>query len=107
MNSLGKIFKVSLYGSSHGTCVGVLIQGCPSGISIDQKDFSDALARRKSGKAGTTMRRENDIPDIQSGLYNGKTTGAPINIVFAILIVSLKITILMGLIDPGHAEFYK
>ena len=82
MNSFGKIFKVTLFGESHGVCVGVVINGCPEGIRLDEQFFAHDLSRRKSGVTGTTMRNEIDLPDIISGVYNGFTTGAPISLLF-------------------------
>lgn len=102
---MGQIFRVSLYGSSHGPCIGVLIEGCPSGISLELKDFTEALYRRKSGIEGTTTRIEDDMPDIQAGVYKGKTTGLPINIVFANKNVQSKDYDFDGFFRPGHADF--
>lgn len=82
MNSFGHHFRMSLYGESHGESIGVIIDGCPSGIEINEDDFHADLSRRKSGAKGTTKRTEDDIPQIHSGVYQGKTTGAPIHISF-------------------------
>jgi len=67
MNSFGQIFRVSVFGESHGPAIGVMIDGCPPGIPLDSADFIPDLSRRKSGLTGTTPRREPDIPkrDIQ------------------------------------------
>ena len=82
MNSFGRIFRVSIFGESHGTNVGVIVDGCPAGIALSENDLSDDLARRKSGAKGTTPRQESDKPRIVSGLFNGYTTGAPLTILF-------------------------
>jgi chorismate synthase len=82
MNTFGRFFKVSIFGESHGDSVGILIDGCPPGLSLTETDFSRDLERRKSGAIGTTPRREPDIPLIRSGIMEGKTTGAPILIIF-------------------------
>ena len=82
MNTFGRLFKVSIFGESHGGSVGILIDGCPPGLSLSETDFSRDLERRKSGAKGTTPRRESDVPHIMSGILNGKTTGAPILIIF-------------------------
>ncbi len=82
MNAFGKLFRVSILGESHGECIGVLIDGCPAGLSLSAADFAMDLERRKSGAKGTTARKEEDIPLIKSGVFNGKTTGAPILILF-------------------------
>lgn len=83
MNSFGRIFRISIFGESHGDGVGVVIDGCPAGLSLSVDDFLPDLERRKGGKQkGTTPRQEEDIPIIKSGLFNGKTTGFPIMIFF-------------------------
>lgn len=80
MNSFGIIFRISLFGESHGTGIGVVIDGCPPGIPIKPEDFIEDLSRRRSGSRGTTNRREPDLPEILSGIYNGTTTGSPVTI---------------------------
>ena len=82
MNTFGRFVKVSIFGESHGECVGILIDGCPPGLSLSEADFSRDLERRKSGTKGTTPRRESDIPLIKSGIMDGRTTGVPILIIF-------------------------
>ncbi|MEN9297863.1 MAG: hypothetical protein RLZZ429_176 [Bacteroidota bacterium] len=83
MNSFGRIFRVHIIGESHGDCVGVIIDGCPAGLPIDVSDFEVDIERRKGGtQKGTTPRKEDDIPLIKTGVFNGKTTGAPLTILF-------------------------
>lgn len=82
MNSFGRIFKVSIFGESHGNCVGINIDGCPAGLPLSVDDFTTDIERRKAGAKGTTPRKEDDIPKIMNGVFNGKTTGAPITILF-------------------------
>jgi chorismate synthase len=83
MNSIGQLFKLDIYGESHGPCVGVILSGCPAGISIDLNDFETDMNRRKGGiQKGTTPRKEEDVPVFKSGIFNGKTTGFPICIEF-------------------------
>jgi chorismate synthase len=82
MNTFGKLFRVSIFGESHGTSVGVLVDGCPAGLPLAVEEFLPDLERRRSGKRGTTARKEDDRPSILSGVFNGKTTGAAIAIVF-------------------------
>lgn len=83
MNSIGRIFRIHIIGESHGECVGVIIDGCPAGLPIAVADFETDLERRKGGtQKGTTPRKEDDIPLIKTGVFNGKTTGAPITILF-------------------------
>ena len=82
MNSFGRIFKVSIFGESHGETIGATIDGVPEGIPVSLDDFSEDIARRMpQGQAGTS-RHELDIPRIVSGLYEGHTTGAPLTILF-------------------------
>lgn len=82
MNSFGKLFKVSIFGESHGECVGVVIDNTQSGIKLSNEDFNVDLSRRKGGQSNTTSRVESDEPFISSGVFNGVTTGAPILITF-------------------------
>ncbi|MBQ2033550.1 MAG: chorismate synthase [Alistipes sp.] len=82
MNSWGQIFRVSIWGESHGQQVGVSIDGVPAGIALCEADFSADLDRRRAGAAGTTPRKESDLPHIVSGVYNGFTTGSPLTIEF-------------------------
>lgn len=106
MYSLGKIFSISLYGESHGKVIGVLVYGCPSGIKLSEECFTKDLDRRKSGAKGTTPRREEDNPSIMSGVFNGYTTGAPINITFANeQAISKDYLSLSDTPRPGHADF--
>jgi chorismate synthase len=83
LNSFGRIFRLSIFGESHGESVGILIDGCPAGLPLLAEDFLADLERRKGGtQKGTTPRKEDDLPIIRSGIFNGKTTGAPILIYF-------------------------
>lgn len=106
MNSFGKLFRISIYGESHGAEVGVIIDGCPPGIPLSEEDFEKDLLRRKSGAKGTTPRLESDRPIIKSGVFNGKTTGAPIMIAFENTNVrSRDYDVLKDIPRPGHADF--
>ena len=82
MNSFGRIFRVQIFGESHGTAIGVVIDGCPPGIEISESDFLIDIERRKGGKTGTTPRAEADIINIISGVFNGYSTGSPITLLF-------------------------
>lgn len=83
MNSFGRLFRISIFGESHGECVGITIDGCPAGLPIAPGDLAADLERRKGGiLKGTTPRQEEDIPIFKSGVFNGKTTGFPITILF-------------------------
>lgn len=83
MNSFGRIFRIHIFGESHGDSVGIGIDGCPAGLPLSLEDFIADIERRKGGtQKGTTPRKEDDIPIFKTGLFNGKTTGAPITILF-------------------------
>lgn len=83
MNSFGRIYRVHIFGESHGESAGITIDGVPAGLSLTAEDFTEDMERRKGGKLkGTTPRQEDDMPIFKSGLFNGKTTGAPITILF-------------------------
>lgn len=83
MNHFGKLFTVTIFGESHGESVGLVIDGCPAGMPLSVEDFIADTERRKGGKQkGTTPRQEEDLPIFKSGLFNGKTTGAPLTLLF-------------------------
>lgn len=106
MNSFGRLFKIALFGESHGEDVGILIDGCPAGLSLTQEDFFADLRRRLAGAPGTTERREPDMPLIKSGLLNQKTTGAPLLILFENKdVLSKDYKNLQDIPRPGHADF--
>lgn len=107
MNSFGRIFRVSIFGESHGESVGIVIDGCPAGLPLATTDFLPDLERRKGGlQKGTTPRREEDLPQFKSGLFNGKTTGAPITILFENKnIRSADYERQRDVPRPGHADF--
>lgn len=83
MNSFGRIFRLSIFGESHGPQVGIVIDGCPAGLPLSEDDFTTDMERRKGGlQKGTTPRKEDDKPIFITGVFNGKTTGAPLTILF-------------------------
>jgi chorismate synthase len=83
MNSFGTLFKVQIFGESHGVCVGIVIDGCPAGLPLQVADFVEDMERRKGGKQkGTTPRQEDDMPIFKSGIFNDITTGAPLTMIF-------------------------
>ena len=83
MNSFGRLFRINIFGESHGPAVGIIIDGCPAGIDLTADDFVKDIERRKGGtQKGTTPRQETDAPIFQSGVFNNKTTGAPLTILF-------------------------
>jgi len=106
MNKFGRIFSVSIYGESHGKEIGIIIDGCPPGIRIDEDLLLPDLERRKPGKKGTTPRVESDYPLISSGVFNGMSTGAPILIRFENGNTrSEAYTSQRDIPRPGHADF--
>jgi chorismate synthase len=107
MNSFGRIFRVSIFGESHGESVGVNIDGCPAGLPLVVEDFLEDLERRKGGKQkGTTPRQEEDLPIFKSGLFNDRTTGAPMTILFENKNTrSGDYEKLRAVPRPGHADF--
>ena len=82
MNTFGRKFRVSIFGESHGELIGVVLDGVPAGLELSEQDFEQDIQRRKSGAKGTTPRKEEDQPQIVSGVFEGHTTGAPLTIVF-------------------------
>jgi chorismate synthase len=106
MNSFGRIFRLTIYGESHGNSVGILIDGCPAGLTLSEEDFKTDLQRRKSGAPGTTPRIEPDLPRFLSGVFEGKTTGAPLNIQFENANTrSSDYSSIKNSPRPGHADF--
>jgi len=80
-NTFGKIFRITTFGESHGKGIGVVIDGCPPGIRIDHDFIQRELSRRKPGQSRiTTARKESDEFEIQSGVFEGRSTGTPISI---------------------------
>lgn len=82
MNSYGTLFRITTFGESHGHSIGVVIDGCPAGLEIDEAFIQSELDRRKPGQSKiTTQRKEDDAIKILSGVFEGKATGAPIALV--------------------------
>ncbi len=106
MNTFGWCFRLSIFGESHGPVVGVVLDGVPAGLPLKEKDFREDLDRRWPKGKGISSRREPDIPEIKSGLFEGKTTGAPLTIILANKkIDSAAYKELRYLPRPGHADF--
>lgn len=106
-NSFGSIFRFTTWGETHGKAIGVVVDGCPAGISIDETTINKELARRAPGKTPyTTPRGEKDEAIILSGVFEGKTTGAPISLLINNKDAdSSKYTAIANLYRPGHANF--
>ena len=106
MNSFGRIFRIHIFGESHGESVGLTIDGCPAGLPLSAEDFLADIERRKGGAKGTTPRKEDDLPIFKSGLFNNKTTGAPITILFENNNTrSTDYAKQRAFPRPGHADF--
>ena len=106
MNAFGNIFRVSIFGESHGEEIGVVVDGLAPGIPLSEADFTADIARRRSGAKGTTPRVEADEPQILSGVYEGYTTGAPLAIVFHNTNTrSQDYEALLNVPRPGHADY--
>ena len=106
MNSFGRIFRVHIFGESHGEYVGITVDGCPPGISLAASDFIADIERRKPGAKGTTPRKEDDIPEFITGTFNGKTSGAPLTILFKNTNTrSSDYEKQRAVPRPGHADF--
>ncbi|MDE6624680.1 MAG: chorismate synthase [Alistipes sp.] len=105
MNQFGHHFRLSIWGESHGYGVGVVLDGVPAGIPLSAEDFEADMARRRGGAPGTTPRSEADVPALRSGIYEGRTTGAPIAIEF--VNANVRSQDYAGLRDhcrPSHAD---
>lgn len=107
MNAFGRLFRVHIFGESHGESVGINIDGIPAGLPLSVDDFLTDIERRKGGvQKGTTPRQETDLPIFKSGLFNGKTTGAPLTIIFENNNTrSGDYEKLRAVPRPGHADF--
>ncbi|MDE7356487.1 MAG: chorismate synthase [Rikenellaceae bacterium] len=106
MNTTGTLFRISLFGESHGSSVGVTVDGIPAGLPLCESDLLADLARRKPGARGTTPRRETDTPRIVSGVFDKHTTGAPLTVLFDNdNTVSGDYSNLVSHPRPGHSDF--
>ena len=106
MNSFGVVFRISLFGESHGPAIGVIIDGCPPGLSLKAEDFMPDLTRRQSGSKGTTKRKEPDLPEILSGVFDDLTTGAPITLMTRNSDkISSDYEEFKSIPRPGHADY--
>lgn len=103
----GKHFQISTWGESHGKALGVVVDGCPAGISLCEEDIQKSLNRRKPGQNRyCTPRSEDDAVEILSGVFEGKTTGTPISlIVFNKQQRSADYSEIASYYRPGHADY--
>ena len=107
INSLGNRFKITSFGESHGKCIGAVIDGCPAGLPIIEKDIQEDVNRRRPGKSIiSTSRSEQDKIEVISGVFRGKTTGAPIcMLVWNKDIDSSQYELTRNIPRPGHADY--
>ena len=105
-NSFGQFFKITSWGESHGKALGVVIDGCPAGIKLNEKDIQIELDKRKPGQSRfTTPRKEPDKIEILSGTFKGKTTGTPISMqIMNIDAISKSYSNFKDIYRPGHAD---
>ncbi len=106
-NSLGKLFTITSFGESHGRCVGTIIDGCPAGLAITEEDVQREVDKRKPGVGiAATRRAEEDKVEVLAGIFNGRTTGAPICLVIWNRdIDSSEYEKTRFLLRPGHADY--
>lgn len=106
-STIGKLFSITTWGESHGEALGVIVDGCPAGLSLSANDIQPFLDRRKPGQGNfSTKRNESDLVTILSGTFEGKTTGTPIS-----LMVknsdhhSADYSNIKDVVRPGHADY--
>lgn len=106
-SSFGTIFKITTWGESHGKGLGVVVDGCPAGLPLDENDIQKFLNRRKPGQSKfTTPRKEDDAVEILSGVFEGKTTGTPISlVVYNQNQKSKDYNEIASYYRPGHADY--
>lgn len=106
-STFGTIFRITTWGESHGRGIGVVVDGCPAGLSLCEEDIQVYLNRRKPGQSKfTTPRKEDDAVEILSGVFEGKTTGTPISlVVWNTNQKSKDYSEIASYYRPGHADF--
>ena len=106
-SSFGTHFKITTWGESHGMGVGAVIDGCPAGLALCEADIQAYLNRRKPGQSKfSTPRKEDDAVQIQSGIFEGRTTGTPISMaVYNKNQRSADYSEIASYYRPGHADY--
>tara|TARA_Y100000590_G_scaffold430882_1_gene545034 strand:+ start:2542 stop:3627 length:1086 start_codon:yes stop_codon:yes gene_type:complete len=106
-NTFGKLFRFTTWGESHGPAIGCVVDGCPPNIKLDEKDIQIDLNKRKPGQSKfTTQRKESDLVQILSGIFEGKTTGTPISmIIYNKDMKSRDYETIKNKFRPGHADY--
>ena len=106
-NSFGQLFRITTYGESHGPAIGVVIDGCPAGIAFDEAFVQSELDRRRPGQSKiVTQRKESDTVEVLSGVFEGKTTGAPLSLLIRNKDARSKdYSHIADKFRPSHADF--
>lgn len=106
-NTFGTFFRITTWGESHGSAVGVVLDGCPAGLKISETDIQNELNRRRPGQSRvTTQRKEADKVEISSGVFKGKTLGTPISMLVRNTdVISSSYEKIKDTYRPGHADF--
>lgn len=106
-STYGNIFKITTWGESHGSAIGVVVDGCPAGLALCEEDIQKFLNRRKPGSSQfTTQRKESDSVEILSGIFEGKTTGTPISLLVRNTSQrSSDYSDIASYYRPGHADY--
>lgn len=106
-STYGTVFKITTWGESHGKALGVIVDGCPAGLPLEEADIQRYLDRRKPGTSSiTTQRKEEDTVEILSGVFDGRTTGAPISLMVRNTSqISRDYNDIASCYRPGHADY--
>lgn len=106
-SSFGTIFRITTWGESHGKALGVVVDGCPAGLPLKEEDIQLFLDRRKPGQSSiTTQRKEDDLVEILSGVFEGRTTGTPISLMVRNTSqLSKDYSEIASYYRPGHADY--
>ncbi len=106
-SSFGNIFRITTWGESHGPALGVVVDGCPAGLALQEEDIQRYLDRRRPGQSNiTTSRREADQVEILSGVFEGRTTGTPISLLVRNTSqISRDYGEIASCYRPGHADY--
>lgn len=106
-NTFGTFFRITTWGESHGKAIGVVVDGCPAGLELDEEDIQKELDKRAPGQSEVmSQRKESDKVGIISGIFGGKTTGTPISmLIYNKDVDSSKYEKIKHLLRPGHADF--
>ncbi len=107
MNTFGRRFRLTTFGESHGPALGAIVDGCPAGLALSEKDIQAELDKRRPGQSAVTSKRsEPDRVEILSGRFEGKATGAPIAmLVRNVDVDSSSYDVIKDLLRPGHADY--